>query len=83
MTKKQVFALAEKHGMTMARDPITREGTGWYLQHSKLIPELDEMADSKELYDAAYPCYIERLWEIDDEYTYKLVVPRGWISLWD
>ena len=41
------------------------------------------MADSKELYDAAYPCYIERLWEMDDEYTYKLVVPRGWISLWD
>ena len=82
MTKTDLQALAERHGMTLARDPITREGTGYYLQYVDTIAELDDLAGTDAGREAAYPCTVVRE-RYDDCYTYKVLAPKGWLTLWD
>lgn len=45
MTRTELKALADRHGMEIGRDSITGEAWGLYVVTEQLIPELDELAE--------------------------------------
>ena len=44
MTQSELIALADLHGMSILRDPITNEACGLALETAQDIPELDALA---------------------------------------
>ena len=83
MTKPELIALADRYGMSILRDPITREAWGLMLETDQDIPELDALAAdiwgeccvavTKEYgtYAAAHGTHL-----------YKVICPVEWFDLW-
>lgn len=83
MTKSELIALAARYGMSILRDPITREAWGLALETAQDIPELDEIARDSDLasrilvtkeYDAYQAAHGTHL--------YKVICPTEWFDLW-
>ena len=79
MTMKDARALAERYGMEIQRDPVTREAWGCSVDSAAAIPELDALADDHQPNDigtvirATLPGY---------GYRYELHVPVYWFDLY-
>lgn len=83
MTKSELIALAERYGMSILRDPITREAWGLALETAQDIPELDEIAEDSDLTSGIivtkeYGAYAAA----HGTHLYKVVCPTEWFDLW-
>jgi len=77
MTKKEMFAIAEKYGMTLKTHPVTGETKTYTVMTDNLTPELDKRVDSGNFERPA----VDRML-IADQYLYTIHIPSGWIKLY-
>ena len=82
MKKAEAKALAEKYGMEIMRNPVTREAWGCAVDSPDLIPELDELADDWMPEHLNSPAWVERVRLEGYGYRYVLHVPVTWFDLW-
>lgn len=73
MTKKEMFALAEKYGMTLNTHPVTGEPTTYTKETETLIPELDEYADIIRRERVQVTRTLAA-----GVYRYTIYIPSGW-----
>lgn len=83
MTKSELIALADRHGMSILRDPITNEALGLALETEQDIPELDALA--ADIW-AENPVAVEKVLspyqEAHGTHLYKVICPVEWFDLW-
>lgn len=82
MTKSELIALADRHGMSILRDPITSEAWGLSLETAQDIPELDSIAADSDLtsriiVSKEYGAYAAA----HGTHLYKVICPTEWFDL--
>lgn len=79
MKRAEAKALANKYGMRILREPITKEAWGLYLESQECIEELDAMAHQE-----IDPCFLEADYGCQDVgvVRYTLICPTSWFDLW-
>lgn len=82
MTKHELIALAGRYGMSILRDPITREAWGLMLETDQDIPELDALAADiwSESCIAVTKDY--SACALPGAHRYTVACPVEWFDLW-
>ena len=82
MTKSELIDLADRHGMSILRDPITNEAWGLALETEQDIPELDALA--ADIW-AENPVAVEKVLspyqEAHGTHLYKVTCPVEWFDI--
>ena len=82
MTKIEVKALADRHGMIILRDPITNEAHGVYCDTEDTIPEPDAIANTADWHNPAPGAVAVERQAFGPVYRYTIHCPSGWFDLW-
>lgn len=83
--KNKIRKLAEKYGMEILREPITREAWGVYIDSGANIPELDKLQEEMDQRDRI-PASNEAVMTteyIANTVRYKIICPTSWFDLYD
>ena len=83
MKKNELKAIAEKYGMEIMRNPITREAWGLKLETAENIPELDALAgDPWHFEQVAVTKEYGVFYEVNGTHLYTVYCPTDWFDLW-
>ena len=83
MTKIELKAIAEKYGMEIMRNPITREAWGLKLETTENILELDALgSDPFHFEQVAVTKEYGVLYEVNGTHLYTVYCPTDWFDLW-
>lgn len=82
MTKNELIDLAGRYGMSVMRDPITRQAYGLQLETDQDIPELDEVAEDSYLTSGIIVIKEHGAYaEAHGTHLYKVICQTEWFDL--
>lgn len=82
MTKSELKAIAEKYGMEIMREPITKEAWGVLLKTKEDVPELEKFLTESYRYTDGTITVEDFGLGMCDVHFYRVMCPADWFDLW-